>query len=38
MSKDIEITQLPRPQAMSAQTPQARGEVNDWRKNEICNR
>jgi len=24
--------QLPRSQAMSAQAPQARGEVNDWRK------
>jgi hypothetical protein len=31
MSKDIE-TQLPRSQAMSERSPQARGEVNDWRK------
>ena len=32
MSRDLENPQLPRSQATSVRTPQARGEVNDWRK------
>ena len=32
MSKDNEKNQLPRSQATSERTPQAHGEVKDWRK------